>query len=165
MLTQERLKELVHYDPETGIFTLLTSRGNKAKVGDIVGHKHTTGYVRIKLDGKLYEAHRLVWLYMYDIFPEKAIDHKNEIKHDNRIVNLRLATTQENRHNVSNPRTDNTSGFRGVSWDKTTRKWRSQIAINGKVKSIGYFNTASEASEAYFAAKRFYHPFWEEKVV
>jgi hypothetical protein len=99
-LTQERLKELLHYDPETGIFTNLTQRGGHAKKGAVAGTKNSIGYVCIRIDYDQYRAHRLAWLYVYGEFPEKFIDHMNEIRDDNRIINLRLATHQENLHNI-----------------------------------------------------------------
>ena len=130
MLTQERLKELLHYDPDTGLFTNLIQRSSRAKKGIVAGYEDTEGYIKIEIYGKPYLAHRLVWFYMYGSFPEIFLDHKNEIKNDNRIANLRLATNQENRHNISNQRTNNTSGFIGVAWNKENKKWRSQIQTN-----------------------------------
>jgi hypothetical protein len=163
-LTQERLKELLHYNPETGIFTNLTQRGKSIKIGGVAGCKDK-GYVRIEIDYKTYQAHRLAWLYAYGEFPEKFIDHMNEIRDDNRIINLRLATRQENYHNISTPNKNNASGFRGVCWHKFSRTWRSQIRVNGKDKYLGDFDTAEQASESYLAAKRELHPFWDEKTI
>ena len=163
-LTQQRLKELLSYDPETGLFINLTQRSN-VKAGAVAGCKHSSGYIYIKIDGKKYKSHRLAWLYVYGNIPEKGLDHINEIKDDNSIVNLRLATDQENMQNVSNPRIDNTSGFRGVSWSKNTKKWRARIALNGKLKHLGLFNTREKAHDAYLKAKREIHPFWVEDKV
>lgn len=162
-LTQERLKELLHYDPETGIFTNLTQRG-KVKKGAVAGSKYSTGYICIEIYYKRYQAHRLAWLYVYGEFPANQIDHINEIKDDNRIVNLRSATNLENQHNVSSLQSNNTSGFRGVFWRKNRKKWKAIIYLNGRPKHLGHFDTAEEASEAYVTAKRELHPFWKEKV-
>lgn len=159
--TQERLKELVSYDPETGLFTNLTRRSTRA-IGTIAGTKYTNGYIYIRIDHKAYLAHRLVWLYTYGEFPEKDLDHINEIKDDNRIVNLRLATNKENHQNKSKPPKNNTSGLLGVYWNKQHKKWHSRIMINGKNKHLGYFNTTEQASETYVEAKRDLHPFWVE---
>lgn len=161
-LTQQRLKEILSYDPDTGIFTNLTQRSTRAPKGGVAGTITHRGYIDIQIDGKKYQAHRLAWIYVYGNFPEKYLDHTNEIKDDNRLVNLRLATKQENGHNVSSPQINNTSGFRGVSWHKSAKKWMATITINGKNKHLGYFNTAEEASEVYLAAKKKYHPFWVE---
>ena len=165
-ITQKRLQELLSYDPETGLFINLTQRSNRIKTGSISGTKRSDGYIHIKIEGTQYLAHRLAWLYVYGNFPEKALDHRNEIKDDNHIRNLRLATEQENRHNISSPRIDNASGFQGVSWDKRDQKWRARIAIKGKKrKHLGLFDTAEQASEAYVKAKREIHPFWVEDKV
>lgn len=164
MITKKRLEEVLSYDPRTGVFINITNRG-KTKKGSIAGTKHHKGYIIIAIDGKTHRAHRLAWLYVYGKFPEKYLDHINEVKDDNRIVNLRLATNQENQHNISNPRVSNTSGYVGVSWHKRYDKWIARIKINGKKKHLGYFDTAEQASKAYLEAKRKLHPFWvEEKV-
>ena len=164
-LTQERLQELLHYDPETGIFTNLKSRG-RVKIGSVAGSKNPNGYIYIAIDSKKYRAHRLAWLYVHGNFPEKCLDHINEVKDDNRIVNLRLATNLENHQNQSSPRTNNTSGFNGVGWHKFSGKWLARIMANGKHKHLGYFDTAEEASAVYLAAKRKLHQFWvEEKTI
>jgi hypothetical protein len=163
-LTQQRLKELLSYDHETGLFTWRVSKGT-AKKGSIAGYKHLDGYIQIMIDNKNYLAHRLAWIYVYGSLPEKDLDHINEIKDNNRICNLRLATRQENNHNISKPRIHNISGFRGVCWCKCAKKWKSQIGINGKKKYLGIFNTAEEAYEAYLKAKREIHPFWVEDKV
>jgi len=162
-LNQERLKELLQYDPETGIFTNLTQRG-KVKKGAIAGSKYSNGYIYIGINRKRYRAHRLAWLYVYGEFPANQIDHINEIKDDNRIVNLRVATNLENQHNVSSLQTNNTSGFRGVFWRKNRKKWKAIIYLNGKQKHLGHFDTAEEAYESYLKVKKELHPFWKEKV-
>ena len=166
MLTQQKLKELFYYDPETGSFINLTQRNSSTKIGAIAGSKYSNGYIYIQLDNKKYRAHRLAWLYTFGELPEKALDHKNEIKDDNRICNLRVATTQENKQNISKPSIANSSGFRGVSWEKKRQKWHAQIKLNGKTKHLGRFNTAEQAYNAYLKAKKELHPFWcERKVV
>ena len=162
--TQERLKELLHYDPETGIFTNLTQRG-KVKKGAVAGSKYSNGYIYIEIDYKRHRAHRLAWLYVYGKFSVNQIDHINEIKDDNRLVNLRLATNLENQQNVSSLQLNNTSGFRGVCWHKNHKKWQATITINGRCKHLGHFDTAEQASEVYVTAKRELHTFWEEKTI
>ena len=77
-----------------------------------------------------------------------------------------MATTQENKQNISKPSIANSSGFRGVSWEKKRQKWHAQIKLNGKTKHLGRFNTAEQAYNAYLKAKKELHPFWcERKVV
>tara|TARA_R110000822_G_scaffold111055_1_gene241445 strand:- start:392 stop:895 length:504 start_codon:yes stop_codon:yes gene_type:complete len=163
-LTQERLKELLHYDPESGIFTNLTQRGPVTK-SDVAGYNRPDGYIHIQIDSKKYLAHRLAWFYVYGNFSETFLDHINEVKNDNRLINLRIATNQENQHNVSNPNITNISGLRGVSWHKGVKKWTARIQLNGSRKHLGVFSTAEQAYESYLTAKRELHIFWvEEKV-
>jgi HNH endonuclease/AP2 domain len=163
MISNERLKELLNYDAETGIFIWIIKRRGNVNIGSVAGGKKPDGYIHIKLDGKTYKAHRLSWLYVYGKFPEKGLDHINEVKDDNRIVNLRLATDQENMQNISSPRINNKSGYYGVSWNKKTNKWVAQIQINGKKKCLGFFKTIEEAYDVYKNAKRELHKFWVEK--
>tara|TARA_R110000737_G_scaffold4909_1_gene15897 strand:- start:194 stop:682 length:489 start_codon:yes stop_codon:yes gene_type:complete len=147
MITQEQLKELLHYNPDTGIFSWL----NGKPTGYVVGGLTDRGYRRIKVCGKLYRAHRLAWLYTNGLFPKDQIDHINGVKDDNRIINLRAATHAENQHNQKIP-INNTSGFKGVSWNKIAGKWGSQIYIAGKRKHLGYFTDKVEAHKTYCAA-------------
>jgi hypothetical protein len=157
MLTQARLKELLHYDPATGIFTRLVAAGNnRIKVGDAAGSLSSSGYQYIKTDGGNYSAHRLAWLYVHGVWPTNMLDHINGIKDANWIDNLREATNAQNMANQGK-RITNTSGFKGANWNKRKGKWEAQISIRGKPKHLGYFTTPEEAGEAYQAAAREYH--------
>lgn len=98
MLTQDRLKELLHYDEDTGMFTWIVSTARCVKVGDIAGSKNGKGYLHIMVDKRIYLAHRLAFLYVHGRFPEFT-DHINWIRDDNRISNLREVTQQENNQN------------------------------------------------------------------
>ncbi len=89
ILTQSTLKSLLHYDPETGEFRWLTSSSNRAPMGTIPSNLSSDGYLRIRVAGKQYRAHRLAWLYVYGKFPSEHIDHINHDILDNRIENLR----------------------------------------------------------------------------
>ena len=138
-ITQERLKELLKYDSETGVFTRAINSGknNRWKKGSVVGCvSKKNGYINVSLLGKRYYAHRLAWLYVHGEFPKFDIDHINHVRDDNRIANLRSVTRQENMRNSSTP-SHNTSGLIGVSWRKDKRKWRSYITVNGKLISLG----------------------------
>ena len=159
MITQVRLKELLHYDPETGLFTWLVSRRGGA-AGSKAGYKRPDGYICIGMEKLRYHAGRLAWLYVHGRWPEVEIDHINGIPGDNRIENLREATRLENSQNIRLSM-KNTSGFPGVSYRKKCkfRKWRAQIRVNTKKIELGNFSTAEEAGMAYAKAKATLHPF------
>ena len=144
MLTQERLKDLFNYNPETGVFKRLVSASLNTKAGQIAGSANGKGYLRIMVDGKQHKSHRLAWLYVYGEFPSDQVDHINGVKDDNRLTNLRAVTNAENSKNVK-MRISNTSGTMGVYWDKPRGKWRAQIKANGKNKYLGIFKDISEA--------------------
>lgn len=159
MITQERLKQLLNYDPETGIFERNRWVGRRGKVHGIrkLGTQHE-GYIRIRLDGVKYMAHRLAWLYVYGEFPEKQIDHINHDKSDNRICNLREATQIENSQNKIRATRLNKLGVLGVS-QVYGGKFKATITINKERKVLGYGFTAQEAHELYLSAKRLHHEF------
>jgi len=145
-LTPDRLREIFHYDQETGVFT-------RRSLGRVAGTKNDSGYLVIFIDGKGYRAHRLAWLYVYGEWPAELIDHKNRIRTDNRIDNLRQANRSENTQNTVTKRSS--SGVRGVS--RMGEKWKAQIAINGKDIYLGLFGTVAEASAAYSSAAAKFH--------
>ena len=158
-LTQQELKENLHYNPLTGIFTRLKSMTNTVKVGDIAGSKEKTGYVSITINNKHYRAHRLAWLYMTGEIPKGMIDHKDGVKDNNRFNNLREADKIQNGQNQNKARKGSSSGFLGVSYNKNEGKYSAQIGLNFKKKHLGYYNTAEEAYQVYLVAKRNLHPF------
>lgn len=148
MLTQERVKELFYYND--GKLIRKITRG-PAKAGSVAGSVNGDGYIEIKIDGKSYGAHRLVYLYHYGKFPEGDIDHKDRIRTNNKINNLRSASRSQNKINSpANP--NNKSGYKGVSWDKSMNCWIGQLMVNRKRVKIGYFDTKEEAARAYDAA-------------
>jgi len=143
MITQQELKELLSYNSKTGIFTWLVSLSNRVKIGGVAGSPDSNGYSVIKVRGRRYYAHRLAWLYMTGARP-KSIDHINHDRADNRIINLREATQQENMRN-STLRKDNTSGVCGVYQRKDMNKWQALIVAEGKILHLGYFTDKFEA--------------------
>lgn len=149
-LTAEVLRDLVHYDAETGAFTWRVSRGKAAR-GKVAGRRTQRGYIQIGIEGRGYYAHRLAWLYIQGQWPPNQVDHINMCKSDNRIVNLRLATASQNKANTCIPR-NNTSGAKGTWWNKARRRWQVQIQVNGRNKAIGRFMTYAEAERAYSEA-------------
>jgi hypothetical protein len=152
MITADRLKELVNYDADTGLFTWKTTRRG-CKVGNRVGCVAKNGYIVIRLDDALYLAHRLAWLYVYGSWPKEQIDHINRTRGDNRLSNLREVSNAEN---AQNKRTKaNKSGFAGVRRENS--KWLAEIKVKYKLIRIGLFASPEEAHQAYINAKRKYH--------
>lgn len=148
MITQEYLKSILHYDPDTGIFTWRNDRVKGIKAGDIAGGLNGKGYVRIWILGKKYMAHRLAWLYITGKWPNEETDHKNRIRNDNRFTNLREATKNQNQHNASKRR-DNKTGVKGVSYQKKENNFKAQIQTNGEGIYLGCYATLKEAATAY----------------
>lgn len=149
-LTQTKLKKMLHYNPDTGLFTWLINNRNEINIGDIAGCLNKiTGYIIIGINGKIYQAHRLSWLYMHGYFPEYKIDHKNGKGDDNRWVNLRHVTHSCNMQNQKiNKR--NTSGFPGIKWSKSEKRWRSQLTVNKRTIYLGLYTNILEAALARF---------------
>ena len=146
MINQKKLKEHLNYNTETGVFTRLVSSSASVKVGDVAGSL-SGGYIRIVVNGKRHLAHRLAWLYIYGYFPENDIDHKNGIKEDNRLSNLREASRSCNNQN-QRVSSRNTSGYPGVYWHKTVKKWTASIRINSKNYHLGCHETPLDAGLA-----------------
>lgn len=155
-LTAERLRELLHYDPDTGVFRWVAARPN-CRSGEQAGCTRENGHVIICLDGKLYYAHRLAWLYVHGAWPSKLIDHINGNRSDNRIQNLRDVEPSVNAQNIRQAFKTNASGVLGASLFKRTGRYVAMIRIDGKKRYLGYFDTAEEAHAAYLAAKRKHH--------
>ena len=138
MITQDELKKIFKYDSDTGMFERVSKRCG-TRIGAYVGNVMPCGYLRIKVDGKLYLAHRLAWLYVHGKFPDAEIDHINGIRLDNKIINLRDVSKNEN---LINKRiyANSSSGITGVNWHKQHRKWSVVISINGERKHLGLFH-------------------------
>jgi hypothetical protein len=143
-ITQERLKQLLHYNPDTGKFTRLTKWGSQ-QIGDEPGSISKFGYRYIGVDGKGYTAYRLAWLYMYGDFPVGDIDHINRDPTDDRIANLRSVSHSTNLHNSShrNP----SSKIKGVYRTKENH-WQASIKVKGVTYRLGTFKTIEEAADA-----------------
>lgn len=158
-ISQNRLKEVLSYDENTGLFTWVkVNKLCRVKVGDLSSQKETSGgYLKISVDGKTYYAHRLAWFYVYGYFPESNIDHINGNRKDNRIANLRDVSQQLNAQNETASRSNNTSGFKGVSWSRHANSWCAGITLDGKRKHLGYFKDPVLASQYYLETKRKLH--------
>ena len=163
-LTQERVRELLSYDPTTGIFSWRVVRcGHKAgtggtiKAGSVAGGNGSASYRRIGIDGVRYKAHRLVWMYVHGRWPAELIDHINGDRDDNRITNLREATKSENGENQRKAKAGTKTGILGICWHQEAKKFMASITVGGKQKYLGCFHTAEEAHQAYLVAKRELH--------
>lgn len=156
MITTDRLREVLSYDPLTGVFTWIKPTSRRVKVGDVAGVS-SGGYVLIGIDGEQYGAHRLAVLYMTGVMPEGKTDHRNGTPSDNRFRNLRPGTHQENIQNRRRPNKNNKTGFLGVSVCKKTGKYKAFLCVDSKSISLGRYGTAEAAHQAYLDAKRLHH--------
>lgn len=143
IITQAQLKERLHYNPNTGIFTRIKGR-HKSRIGKAAGYNHH-GYIRIKIMTFDCAAHRLAFLYMLGAFPVNQVDHINQTKTDNRWCNLRDVTQAINNRNASR-RADNESGATGVCWDKRANKWQAYIQFEKRRIHLGFFKDFETAA-------------------
>ena len=151
LLTSERLREVLDYDPATGEFTWLA--------GGRIGRRAGTdcrGYLRISIDSVIYSAHRLAVLYMTRRWPTREVDHINGNGIDNAWGNLRQLDRERNAQNQRTPMSNNKVGLLGVS-PRPNGKFRATLVVGGKQRSVGTFDTAEEAHTAYVEAKRIHH--------
>ena len=155
MLTAERLKQLVSYDPETGVFTNSTPR-KKVRVGEVAGAlDKSNGYIKLTIDRRHYFAHRLAFLFVTGAWPTGIVDHINGNKTDNKLANLRQGSRELNQQNMRKANNASSSGLLGAF--KKRDKWESKIKVHGKVIRLGAFDTAEQAHHAYVQAKRQHH--------
>lgn len=159
-LTAQRLRETLSYDQSTGLFCWLASRSN-VRAGSVAGATKSDGYTQIGIDGRLYLAHRLAFLYVLGSMPSGDVDHINGVISDNRFSNLRDVPRLINMQNQRRAQKSNISGFLGVGFDRRRMKapFYARIRLPGNTRPtfLGYFDSPSKASEAYIAAKRQFH--------
>lgn len=156
-ITAGRLRQLFHYDPETGEFTKrerTDTLGKRYKAGKLAGYSRPGGRVQIRVDGRLYYRSRLAWLYVYGSWPKNEGDHIDRDPANDRIANLRDATRSENSVNRTTGWHKNSDAPRGVRRVKQARRiaWAAQVCIDCKSTYLGTFATKEEAHEAYLAA-------------
>ena len=162
MITQATLKELLHYNPDTGVFTWLErperyfktvrtgTAWNDRYAGRVAGAHCPQGrtvYRQIEISGAKHYAHRLACLYVHGKLPDNQIDHIDGNGSNNWITNLRDVTHAENQKNKQ-IFSNNTSGCTGVGWDRRESMWHAQISISGKNKHLGYFTGVENAIAA-----------------
>lgn len=151
--TVEQLREMLHYNPETGILTWRKKRNHKSVQA---GCLNKNGYRYVVINKQRHQEHRVAWAIQYGEWPKDCIDHENMVRSDNRLANLREATVTENNRNRG-PQSNNTTGFKGVTRDKNTGRYQARIRDNKKTFHLGCFDTAKEASEAYVSAAAIHH--------
>jgi hypothetical protein len=161
MLTLDRLREVLDYNPTSGVFTWKRRQQaapgwNTRYAGKRAGSPTSNGYRTISIDYEVYLEHRLAWFFVTGSWPSDEIDHRNCIRNDNRFGNLRPATHFQNGKNQG-MRANNRSGFKGVSWCRATEQWRATIRINGKVTNLGRYRNLDDAIVAYRSAAANYH--------
>ncbi len=156
-LTQKRLKECINYDHKTGTFRWINPNSNRTPIGGIAGYiASPSGYRKIGVDGKLYLASRLAFLYMEGYFPEYYCDHIDRDRGNDRWSNLRHVSSLCNSRNCVVGKNNN-SGITGVSWTKERCKWRAQITANGKNFNLGYYKSKKDAATARWEAEQKYN--------
>lgn len=148
MLTADRLRQVLRYDADTGEFVWIARTSNRIRIGDVAGRPHNRGYTMIGVDGGLYLAHRLAWLWMTGGWPQKQVDHINGVRDDNRWRNLREATTVQNAGNSRRHR-DKRAGAKGV-YRTSGGLWQARIGH----KYLGTRETHDEAQALYEQAAR-----------
>jgi hypothetical protein len=170
--TQQNLKLLCHYDPDTGVFMRIrkiTWTGNIIESKSVPSKITKFGYYQMNIFGRPYAVHRLIFLYMTGRFPKNDVDHINGDRIDNRWANLREVTRRENMMNVG-VRSNSTTGVTGVSRRKDTGKYVAYVDVEGKRIRLGSFDTLGEAAEARVKASEQYgfhsnhgaRPRWQE---
>ena len=145
-MQSEKIKRLLFYDPETGLFKWIVKRKGTSK-DKRAGTENGNGYRQITIDGKIYLEHRLAWLYMTGEWPEHEIDHENGTPNDNRWVNLRPSTSSQGKANTRGTKSKNHDLPRGVTRHKG--KYQAQSSLNGNTVYLGCYETVSEAKKAY----------------
>lgn len=149
---EDWIKDNLRYDPDTGHLWWLkeNASGPKRNFGRPAGYK-SGGYLLVDINiyrKSTIRLHRVAWFLYYGVWPKDQIDHINNVRDDNRIVNLREATARENQSNMK-IRKGGTSQYKGVSWDKRLSKWRTRVMSNSKSVFLGHYDNEEEAALAY----------------
>jgi hypothetical protein len=153
-LTAQRVRELLDYNPESGILTWRVNRSNRP-MGSQAGTINKHGHMCVGIDGSIRYAHRLIWLWVYGEWPDGEVDHINGIRADNRIANLRCGDRRLNMENKRRAMRNSKSGVLGVTL--AGGRWRASIGVGGRTLHLGTFDTPEMAHERYLLAKRRLH--------
>lgn len=150
-LTPQRLREVLNYNPETGVFTRRFSAGTRP-AGSVAGYRSTDGRINISIDNINYRSHRLVWLYVHGRMSSMDIDHIDGNPSNNRLANLREVSHKVNLQNRRSPTKANELGLMGVT--KNRDKFGAQIKVNGERVWLGTYDTPELAHSVYMNARR-----------
>lgn len=157
-VTQAAAKELLDYNLETGVFTWkVKARKGPVAAGDVAGYTDLDGYIKIGIDGRYYNAHRLAFLYVTGQWPTGSVDHLDGNRRNNAWSNLRDVSQVVNMQNQRKAHADSKSGVMGASRTRTGR-WKACITVDKQFFYLGLFDTAEQAGAAYMEAKRRLHP-------
>jgi hypothetical protein len=144
----ERVRELLDYNQETGVFRWRVHRSRGAKRGQVAGSVDKKGYILLGIDGRNYPAHRVAWAYVYGEWPSSDLDHRDLDKANNAITNLRVASRSDNMGNTA-AHVDNSTRVKGVCFDRRRGQFYASICKDGVRRFLGYFSNANEAGRAY----------------
>ena len=168
MIVAALIREIIHYEPESGVMTwhprslnwfpsarIMKGWNSRLAGKSALDCRDAYGYRVGRIQNRMYKAHRVAWAYYYGEWPEKHIDHVNHDRADNRIENLRAVDSAGNQRNMARFRT-NTSGVTGVYWHKGSEKWTAQVSVEGASQYLGIFPTLDDAANARASAERLY---------
>lgn len=150
-ISAEELRRRFDYDPKTGIFVRKVSLNTRHPAGKVAGTVTSHGYTAIGIDGRVYKAHRLAWLYVHGVWPPSELDHLNRVKACNAIDNLEPQTRSGNTLNCVNARVTSKLGILGVS--QIGSRFIARLHVNGNARYLGIYKTSDAASKAYWKAK------------
>lgn len=159
-LTADQARDILTYDPDTGILRWKRDVYRKIKAGQRAGCIRKDGRYVVRVDGELHYVHRMVWLLAHGQWPEGQIDHINGDQADNRLANLRAVTNTVNAQNKRKAMRTSQTGLLGASPARCSGeagRYAAFIGFSGRRKNLGYFDTPEEAHAAYVAAKRQLH--------
>lgn len=155
-ISRADLTRLLDYDPETGILLWRERYGqvvfNGRWAGRAAGSINGDGHRQVEIENTAYMAHRIIWMISYGRWPEEQIDHWDGDPDNNCLGNLREATQFQNQQNRKDK-----SEHVGASWHKKKRRWQSRISANGRMRTLGYFDTAEAAHQRYVQEKALVH--------
>ncbi len=158
MISIEALRSMFSYDRETGVLTRKVASGYRGchRAGAVAGGARHRGYMAVSINKKNYYVHRIAAALMNGAWPDGVIDHIDGNPSNNRWSNLRIVSTQVNMQNMRRPTAANSTGFLGVSYDKSRDQYEGGVKA-GPVRSRRRFETAEEAHAYYLTEKRRLH--------